>query len=83
MCNLVSNGTKVCSSNFLSIPYTTYDDNDVVSEAVVHKGQIVSEAIFLGFKSPKKPTKFQRFSALASKNGSNKIKEALYSIITP
>ena len=33
------------------------------------KDQIISEAIFLGFKSPKKQTKFLKICALASKMG--------------
>ena len=70
MCNLVSNGTKVCSSNFPSIPYTLLLQTTTTMSSqkpVVHKDQIISEAIFFGFKSPKKQTKFQKTSALVSK----------------
>ena len=36
-------------------------------EFLLFKGQLISEAIFLGFKSPKKQMSFWRISALASK----------------
>ena len=49
--------------------------------SVVSKGQLISEAIFRGFKPPKKQTKFfLRVSAQASEMGQIKKIMALYYI---
>ena len=54
-------------------------------QTLITKGQEISEAFFLDFKSPKKQTKFQvqlSISALVSKMGQNKtIKAHLHVLI--